>query len=246
VTLREKLDALEALQAVDLEKAEVEAEGAKLPARRADVETKVLAARRAYDEARAKLEANEKERRGLEQLLQLERDKVKKWEGRLGDIKTPREYAALNREIEISKKQNEQANEQIRELARVAGEIQKGIDAAEEALLEREEESQAKVVEMEKRQAEIDERLRSFAARRAEAAKAIEPPLLARYESIRKRRPGAAIAVVTSGTCRGCHRAIPPQLALLLARANSIETCPSCHRIIYDAAAVSPPAPSPA
>ena len=246
MTLREKLDALEALQAVDLERADVLVEAAALPARRAEIEGTIKEARRAFDEQRLKLEANERERRQLDQVLQLERDKVKKWEGRLADIKTPREYAALNREIEISKKQNEHANEQIRELARVAGEIQQAMDAAEEAMLEREEQAQAKLKALEVRQAEIDERLRSFDARRAEAAKAIEPPLLARYDSIRRRRPGPAIATVVGGTCRGCHRNIPPQLVVVLARANSIETCPSCHRIIYSAEAVNPPAPSPA
>ena len=216
MTLREKLEALEALQAIDLEKADVLAEGAELPARRTELEAKVKEARRAFDEQRLRLEANERERRGLDQVLQLERDKVKKWEGRLADIKTPREYAALNREIEISKKQNEHSNEQIKELARVAGEIQQAMDAAEEAMLERDEEAQAKLKAIEARQAEIDERLRSFDARRAEAAKRIEAPLLARYESIRKRRPGApAIPQVIGGTCRGCHRNIPPQLVVV-------------------------------
>jgi predicted nucleic acid-binding Zn-ribbon protein len=245
VTLREKLDALEALQAVDLEKADVEAEGAKLPTRRTEIEARLKEIRRGYDDQRAKLEANERERRQLDQSLQMERDKVKKWEGRLGDIKTPREYAAMSREIEISKKQNETANDQIKELTRVAGEIQKAIDTIEETLLEREDEAREGLKAIEARQAEIDERLRSFEARRAEAAKLVDPPLLARYENIRRRRAGAAIALVVSGTCRGCHRNIPPQLALILARANSIETCPSCNRIIYSAEAVNPPAPSP-
>jgi len=244
VTLREKLDALEALQAIDLEKAAVVAEAAELPARRAEIDAKVKEARRGFDEQRLRLEANERERRGLDQVLQMERDKVKKWEGRLSDIKTPREYAALNREIEISKKQNEHSNEQIKELTRVAAEIQQAMDAAEEAMLEREEEAGAQRQAIEARQAEIDERLRSFDARRAEAAKGVEPGLLQRYESLRRRRPGPAIAQVVAGACRGCHRNIPPMLVVTLARANSIETCPSCHRIIYSAEALNPPAPS--
>jgi predicted nucleic acid-binding Zn-ribbon protein len=246
VTLREKLEALEALQAIDLEKAAVVAEAADLPARRAEIDAKVKEARRAFDEQRLRLEANERERRGLDQLLQMERDKVKKWEGRLADIKTPREYAALNREIEISKKQNEHSNEQIKELVRVAGEIQAAMDAAEEIMLSREEEAGGKLKTLDERQAEIDERLRSFDARRAEAAKPIEASLLAKYESLRKRRPGPAIAQVIGGTCRGCHRNIPPMLVVTLARANSIESCPSCHRIIYSAEAINPPAPNPA
>jgi predicted nucleic acid-binding Zn-ribbon protein len=245
VTLREKLDALEALQAIDLEKSEVLSEAATLPERRAEVEGRLKDARRGYDEQRQRLEANERERRQLDQLLQMERDKVKKWEGRLGDIKTPREYAALNREIEIAKKQNEHANEQIRELTHAASEIQKAMDAGEEALLEREEEATSRLKALDARQAEIDELLRSFETRRAEAAKLVDPALLKRYDAIRKKRAGPAIALVVAGTCRGCHRNIPPQLALILARANSIESCPSCNRIIYSAEAISPPAPSP-
>jgi len=245
VTLREKLDALETLQGIDLEKGAVLEEAATLPQRRAEIEARLKQVRRGYDEQRGKLEANEREQRQLEQLLQLERDKVKKWEGRLGDIKTPREYAALSREIEISKKQNEGANEQIRALAGSAGEIQRAMELAEESLLEREEEAQSGLKALDARQTEIDELLRSFDARRAEAAKAVDPALLAKYENIRRRRTGVAVVQVVGGTCRGCHRNVPPQLGLILARANSIEICPSCQRIVYSAEAVNPPAPSP-
>ncbi len=51
---------------------------------------------------------------------------------------------------------------------------------------------------------------------------------------------------VVGMTCRGCNRNVPPQLAIILQRADSIETCPNCHRIIYAAEALNPPAPSPA
>ena len=43
-------------------------------------------------------------------------------------------------------------------------------------------------------------------------------------------------------TCRGCNRNIPPQLSIVLQRADSVETCPNCNRIIYSAEAVNPPA----
>ena len=38
---------------------------------------------------------------------------------------------------------------------------------------------------------------------------------------------------VKNGTCRGCNMNIPPQLYIVLQRGATIETCPSCHRIIY-------------
>ena len=246
MSLREKLKALEELQQIDLESNEVKAELEALPARRAEAEAAVTAARKSWEAEQARLEANEKERRQLESLLGMERDKVKKWEGRLGEIKTPREYAALSREIEIAKKTNDTQSEQVKELAIQAVELRKVVDAKEEELSEREAAAQAGLEEIEKKRAAAEEKMRGLDGRRSAAVKQVDPGLLAKYENIKRRRAGVAIAPVVGMTCKGCHRNIPPQLAITLQRANSIETCPNCHRIIYSAEAVNPPAPSPA
>jgi hypothetical protein len=246
LSLREKLKALEELQQIDLEANEVNAELGELPARRARADGAVAAARKAWEEERARLEGNERERRQLESLLGMERDKVKKWEGRLGEIKTPREYAALSREIDIARKTNDAQSEQLRALVAQAAELQAALDAKEEELSEREAAAQAEAEEIEKARAAAGARTGALEARRAAAVKLVDPGLLAKYENIKRRRSGIAIAQVVGMTCKGCHRNIPPQLAITLQRANSIETCPSCHRIIYSADAVNPPAPSPA
>jgi predicted nucleic acid-binding Zn-ribbon protein len=245
-SLREKLKALEELQQIDLEMNDVQAELEGIAPRRAAVEAKVADARRAYDEEKGRLDGNERERRQLESLLGMERDKVKKWEGRLGEIRTPREYAALSREIDIAKKSNEAQSEQVKALTAVAGDIAKALEARAEALAEQEEATQAERVALEARRGEIDEKLKALEARRIEAAKVVDPSLLSRYENIKKKRAGVAVSPVVGMTCTGCHRNIPPQLAITLQRANSIEACPNCHRIIYSAEAVNPPTPSPA
>jgi uncharacterized protein len=243
-SLREKLKALEALQQIDLETNGVRAEAEAIPGRRAQVEAGVQDARRAYEAGKAKLEDNERERRQLETLLAMERDKVKKWEGRLGEIKTPREYAALSREIDISKKTNDTQSEQLRNLATAAEELRRGLDDKAGALCEREMAAHAELSELDRHAAEHQRHLDDLAARRASAAKLVDPALLARYENIKRRRAGIAVAPVVGSTCKGCNRNIPPQLSIVLQRADSIEACPNCHRIIYSADAVNPPAPS--
>jgi len=246
LSLREKLKALEELQQIDLDMNEIQAAVAGHPARQAEVEAGVVAARKAWEQEQARLDANERERRQLESLLGMERDKVKKWEGRLGEIRTPREYAALSREIEIAKKTNDGQSEHVKELTAQAGEIRRALDEKEEELSDRESAAQAEVEEIAKKRAEAEEKLAGLALRRSDAVKQVDPALLAKYENIKRRRAGVAIAPVIGMTCKGCHRNIPPQLAITLQKANSIETCPSCHRIIYSAEAVNPPAPSPA
>ncbi len=241
MSLREKLKALEELQQIDLDAGGLRGEADTIPARRADVEAGVAGARKAYETEKTRLEDNERERRQVELLLGLERDKVKKWEGRLGEIKTPREYAALSREIDIAKKTNDGQSEQLKQLAAAAVELKKSLDAAADALSERELAAQDELAALDKRAAEFEARLRDLQARRGEASKKVDPALLSRYEHIKKRRAGIAVAAVEGATCRGCNRNIPPQLSIVLQRADSVETCPNCNRIIYSAEAVNPP-----
>lgn len=244
MSLREKLKALEELQQIDLDVAGLAGEAEQIPVRRAQIDTGVAAARKEYDAQKARVDDNERDQRGAEQLLQMERDKVKKWEGRLGEIRTPREYAALSREIDIARKTNETQTEALKALVAQAAELHKALDAAGEALSEREMAAEAEQAELSAREQEFGRKLADLEVRRADAAKRVEPALLARYEGIKKRRAGIAVATVVGHTCKGCNRNIPPQLYIVLQRAESIETCPNCNRIIYSAAAVSPPAAS--
>ncbi len=242
MALREKLKALEELQQIDLDAAAVRAEAGAIPLRRGEIDASVAAARRAYEAEKIRLEDNERERRQIESLLGMERDKVKKWEGRLGEIRTPREYAALSREIDIAKKTNDSQSDQLKQLGATAGDLQKALETSAEALSEREMAAQDELEEIERQEAEFAGRLRDLDARRQEAVRKVEPSLLARYENIKRRRAGIAVAPVVGNTCRGCNRNIPPQLGIVLQRADSVETCPNCHRIIYSAEAVNPPA----
>jgi predicted nucleic acid-binding Zn-ribbon protein len=245
-SLREKLRVLEELQQIDLDAHAARQGLDAIPAERARVEARVKEARKAYDDQKARLEGNEREKRQVELMLGMDRDKVKKWEGRLGEIKTPREYAAMSREIDIAKKSNETQSEQAKVLAAAAVEIKRALEASGEALAEVEDAAQAETERLDRAVGEAEQRLAELAARRAAAAALVDPGLLGKYEGIKKRRAGIAVAAVVGSTCKGCHRNIPPQLSIVLQRADSIETCPSCHRIIYSHAAVNPPAPPPA
>jgi predicted nucleic acid-binding Zn-ribbon protein len=168
---------------------------------------------------------------------------VKKWEGRLAEIRTPREYAALSREIDIAKKTNESVGEQTKLLTQQAEEIARNIEALQEKLDEKEAGAQEELEGLVVREAGFVQRTTALDARRADLATRVEPAILARYENIRKRRGGIAVTQVTAGTCRGCNRQIPPQMAIILMRANTIEHCPNCNRIIYVPEAVSPATP---
>src|SRR6267154_3975050 len=135
---REKLKALEELQQVDLKIRELSMEAEKHPARLRQIEAERNQAKTHLDTTRGRLADNERARRQNEQLLQLEKDKVRKWESRLNELKTPREYAALARELDIAKKTNQTADEEIRRLSGEYEELKKGIAELERVLAEKE------------------------------------------------------------------------------------------------------------
>jgi len=82
------------------------------------------------------------------------------------------------------------------------------------------------------RMSEIEEKIATLRAERDKLAADVKPEVLKRYSSIRMRR-GLAVVSVKNGTCQGCNMNIPPQLYNVLQRGQTIETCHSCHRIIY-------------
>lgn len=232
---QEKLAALERLQKVDLEIQELRRQGAQHPARLAQLTEERDAARAALDQERGRLADNERSRRQQESLIQGEREKIRKWESRLNELKRPHEYAALAREVEIARKTNRAAEEDLARLAEEAEQIKAALAQKEAALAQKEAALAGEGAEIREKLQGMEQEEAALQKSRDEVARAVDRALLARYEQIRARRLGVALVPVIAGTCKGCNMNIPPQLNNRLLAGHTIELCPSCHRIIYAA-----------
>ena len=78
----------------------------------------------------------------------------------------------------------------------------------------------------------LREQLAAAKTVRDEARAHVEKQWLKIYDTLQAKR-GYAVAPVVKGVCQGCHMALPPQLNNILARMESIETCPRCSRLVY-------------
>jgi len=232
---REKLKALEELQQVDLKIRDLSIEAEKHPARLRQIEAERNQAKTHLDTTRGRLADNERARRQNEQLLQLEKDKVRKWESRLNELKTPREYAALARELDIAKKTNQTADEEIKRLAGEYGDVRKQVESAEQALAERDAVVAREGEEIKSVLDGVQGRMAVLEAERKRLVELCDRSLVSKYERIRKQRGGVAVVPVVAGTCKGCQRNIPPQMANNLLTGTEIMSCPNCHRFIYAA-----------
>src|SRR4051812_1900825 len=151
---------------------------------------------------------------------------------KLTQAKNSKEYMAAQREIE--QRRESMASREVE-----IGKLVEAVEAKKKVLADRASDVQALRDSLAKdgeaaraRMAEIDAKIAELRVERDKLATTVKPEVLKRYGAIRMRR-GLAVVSVKNGTCQGCNMNIPPQLYNVLQRGVSIETCPSCSRIIY-------------
>lgn len=180
-----------------------------------------------------KIEASEARRRELEAGVEDELVRIKDRQTKLMNVQTNREYQSLLREIEDGKKNNKQREEEVvllmEEVETLRGQLaeETNLCKAKEKLLSEEQAT------AEKKAAELNNKKAKVAKARAEKAEAVAPNLLRKYEMLRERRNGTALAPVRDGVCRGCNMNIPPQLFIELQKAEQLLSCPTCNRLMF-------------
>jgi predicted nucleic acid-binding Zn-ribbon protein len=236
--LREKLKALADLQKVDSEIAALKKSAETYPKQLAEQEREQAASRGAVEEERTRLQETERQKRSLEQNISDEKDKVRKWEARLSEQRSTREYAALAREIDIAKKSNQTMMEELAELAKTEAQARESLKGKEQAFAAQQDVRGGKVAQLKQKMREGAEQVKALEEKRAKAASHVEKQLLHRYEAVKRKKMPALVPVLPPGTCQGCNMNVPPQLYNTLRSTLGLDICPSCHRIIYAAEAL--------
>jgi len=185
------------------------------------------------EELTAAIKNKEKEKKLLEDNMADKQDQVRDRQGKMMRVQTSREQQAILKEIEEAKKVVKENEESIlaimQDVEKMQAQIAEGknLITGETTLAAEESERVRRTV------AEITAAKKNKLARRGQEATQIDTALLRKYEMLRKRRHGIAIANVEQEVCQGCHMKLPPQQYNLLLRGDSIHECPSCQRIVY-------------
>jgi predicted nucleic acid-binding Zn-ribbon protein len=230
--LKEKLKALSELQKVDLEVAQLRKAHDVHPRQLSELDKELSAARSALEAERNRVADVERQKRTLEQNITDEKDKVKKWESRLAEQRSTREYSALAREIDIAKKANANMQDELIELGKQLAVAREALATREAEFTARQQQLQGRMDELRGKMGDAESQVKALEGRRGEAAGKVDRTLLQRYETVRKKRLPALVPLRGS-TCSGCNMNLPPQLANQLRASLGTDVCPNCHRIIY-------------
>ena len=232
-TINEQIKILIDLQKVDAEIYQLKRELAGIPSllkkNEADFEKKKAVLKAAEAEHQA-LYLKQKEK---ENSLQTQEEKIKKLQTQLYQLKSNKEYSAMDMEIKSFKADHSVLEEEILRLLDAVDQA-KARCVKEKEHLNREEMKFKEVAEeLKKRSLEGTEEIQHHEEKRKAFVPQIEPRLLAQYERILKNREGLALVPVKNNSCGGCHMELPPQVVHEVYLQDKLIICESCARILY-------------
>lgn len=231
--MRDQIEILASLQDIDREIREKNILKTALSAQLQEKEKEIQAQRNQIATLQVELAERDKERRGKEAVLQEDSGKATEKRMRMNRLKNIRELQAVQREIDQIKENNKQREE---ELIAVLEDIEARsalISEKEEELKKLEEEWNGKKEEIETEVARLEQAVTEASTGRQAIAGRLDGDLIQRYELIFSRRGGMAVVTVAGGICQGCYMNIPPQLWNEIIKSETLNLCPSCHRILY-------------
>ena len=233
INVEEQIGHLKKLQAVDGDIFRLRRERASKPKLIEDLEVRRNDEQAAVRGIEEKIKANQVKRKQRELDLQAKEDGVKKLQAQLYQLKTNKEYQAMQQEIEGHKADKSRVEDDILVLMEESDTLNKDL-AKEKALFadaEKHLNEDKKVIEGEI--TALDKRISELEAERSSAAAQVDKKVLAHYEKVLSGRDGIAIVAVKDNACQGCFMNLPPQMINEIKMNDKIVTCESCARILY-------------
>jgi hypothetical protein len=165
--------------------------------------------------------------------LEAKEGSIRKYQQQLNQVKTNKEYSALQEEIGRVKADNSIIEEAILNLFDEIDAGNKKI-AKEKDFLKSEEaafnEEKKKLIEESNR---IKTELEGLKKQRAELTAKVDKNILKKYERIIKNKDGLAVVTIADEACQGCFRVMPPQVVNEIKMNDELVFCENCARILY-------------
>ncbi len=231
--MKESLHRLLNLQHVDRELDKLRKVQTDYPETIAEIRTKLETAKQAVDVKKQQAADLEKNQRQLEGELETIQADLKKHQDRLYEVKTNREYDALQIEIEVLSNRADENETMILEGIEQHDDLKEMLKEEKSAFKALKAEYLAKIQDLQSRLDRVDEDVSGWQEQRAVAETHVEVRVLSTYHRIRAVvKDGVAVVPIGKGSCGGCFRQLPPQRRMEVRRQDRILRCENCGRIL--------------
>ena len=222
------------LQSVDAAVVEYQTKTAAFPARSRALDEQLRSAKEGVEQGEAAIRTNQSRNKELESRVADLDAKITKYREQLMSVKTNEEYRAMTKEIEYSQAGIGKVEDEILLLLEESEPLKKALEDAQSVLTRDEKTVAVERSELETLNAKDTETLGSCLDERAKLAQDVDEDLLDRYERVRKARGGIALAAARDEECEICNVKMRPQVFQEVRRNDTIISCDSCSRILYD------------
>ena len=193
------------------------------------------AARKLAQETEADLHAWRAKQKNAELEAASTAERIRTTEARLmsGEVRSPKELEQLQASLEPLQRHRSQMDEDAVEALMQTEELTVRLTKAQAALTGIEAKWSAGQGDLRQEEIKLKQNYVLLKRKREQLAAGMGDSLLDRYEHMRKRKAGVAVATVENGACSACHVRIPTGVVNGLRAANSeLVVCPSCGRYL--------------
>jgi len=228
-----QIDILVKLQAIDSQIYKLKDEKEKKPQDFARLEAEFKEKNIGVKNAEDKFTAVQLKKKEKEGALSGKEEQIKKLQAQLSQLKTNKEYSAMQHEINGYKADKSLVEDEILMLmydidkAKIEIANEKSFILQEEAKLK----EQQKLVKIQLE--EIEKKLQELVTARQQMLPQVNANLLNKYERILSGKNGLAIVPVSQDACQGCHMNLPPQVINQIRMKHEFMICENCTRFLY-------------
>jgi uncharacterized protein len=228
------------LQDLDMAAERLRRQIADVPAQTAALDERLAALTSAVAAVKERIGASQAARREIEKDLAVVQGRLSKYKDQLMEVKTNKEYHAMQTEIGTAEQQVRLQEDRLLERMEEAENLASELKAAEGGLKSGQADAAKERQRIDAERAAAEGELNQTTAARAALAARISPQALALFEHVSKHRRGLAMSEARDGLCTQCHVRLRPQVYNDVRRNDGLLQCESCSRILYF---VPPPQP---
>ena len=206
---------------------------ADLPTAQQTLESRLADRSGALGAVKARIEVSQAERRETENALAAIQARLSKYKGQLLDLKTNKEYQAMQKEMTAAEREVRTHEDKLIEHMERAEASSGALTAAEAAFKGEQAHVSAAQKALATEAVELQRELDSLLAGRAAIVALLSREALSLFERIAHGRKGIAVAEARGGLCTLCHVRLRPQMFNEVRRNDGLHQCDSCTRILY-------------
>jgi predicted nucleic acid-binding Zn-ribbon protein len=227
------LEALLALQDKDVAIANCDARIKALEPELQALDEQIVAAERVVAQARAGIQAALDRRDGLEGKIASYRTMQEQRRQRLEWVRGAKEASTLMAELDLARTVLAKEEAEFMRSGDAVGEAERKTAEAENALQNVRDAQAAQRETISGKRQEIAAERETTVVEREQAARDVNPGLLAKYDRIRRGKAPLAVFPLHGSSCGNCFTAVPTQRKALIQRGATIEGCELCGVLLY-------------